>query len=270
MNCINLTQRFAASCASLLLLCCLVLPGVATAQVNNDFGVPDDYPGLIGTGEARSLINVSQLQAKCGILYYYKLHGAWPADWNAVVSSGLFTAPLLNPYGQVITPDDGRIDFDHDLQFSMGTGWNPPRLILYRLGSKRNFVYTDMPRSVKTFKQILAESSARRLEGVPQSMFAMRAGDSTWLAAYASGCVLNKLLLEAGINRPGEINTWDDYVRSGFFPHSPQSLNPLTGRPWVADGAPGSLVWVDSEGPTRPAHLKLVDPDSGELVSLRL
>jgi hypothetical protein len=263
-------RRLTALLASLLIGFAGTAQADTALQVGNPFAVPDDYPGLIGSEGGRALVNVSQIQAKCAILYYYKLHGAWPSDWRTVAESGLFSATLLSPFGQVISPDDGRIDFDHDLQFSKGNGWSAPRLILYRQGPKRNYLYTDMPTDVKTFSQVLSDSAARQRQGVPASLFAQRAGDMNWLNAYAAGCVLNSLLIEAWTMRGSEIESWGDFKQSGFFPHSSESLNPLTGRPWAADGTPGSLMWFDSEGANRPPHLKLVDPDTGQPVSLRL
>jgi hypothetical protein len=101
----------------------LVSLSICQAEVPLE-SIPDSsYSGRIpGSGWSE----VAGHNARWAIFYYYRLHERWPLRWSDVVDEGLYQAPLLGFKGQVINPDDGRLDFISDFTYvSPVNGFKP-------------------------------------------------------------------------------------------------------------------------------------------------
>jgi hypothetical protein len=242
------------------------------ALASNYFGVPDSYSGLSADG--KMLIDASLDRAKFGVLYYYRLHGAWPQNWRAVEEDGLVTASLTTPDGKAIDLDDGKTDFQWDIRYEY-RGSNTPRFIESESATGQHEVVHEIEQAhgnlrLQTFAEILEKiKSKQSLEGQKHNLTLARCADSGWLKSFAAACVMQQLMEDYWLLK-GNVGSWADFRKSAFFPQSDSAIDSLTGRPWAADGTPNSLVWTNSTGAGIPPRLWILDKESGLKICVAL
>jgi hypothetical protein len=178
---------------------------------------------------------------------YYSTYETWPVSWQAIVDSGIFTAPLLSTRGRNINPDDGKLDFAGDIQYMFKGAQEPPMLAqLLKNGRVKYLRFSDRTKPL-TYSERWKKGPA----GYPEAMW--KATGLTELGAnrarYQQMAVQSAFHSAASLHLliHGGYCDWNALQASGLSPHAPGTINPLTRKPWKGDGSPNDLLYIYSK-----------------------
>ncbi|MCB1218102.1 hypothetical protein KDL44_11960 [bacterium] len=186
---------------------------------------------------------------------YYRAFGELPADWQAVVDSGVYSHALIGPAGETLDPDDGQLDFPGDAYLkrsgnffalvSLSPDGSQTRRIL-RAGE----TYVQQFERIRLTRRLVPEHDRRlrRYENEPAK-----------LLQFAQIGQLNEAITDFHGYFGRYPDSMDELFASGFCPLADAALNPVTGEPYRYDGSPGDLrlnaaqqfsavLHVDSDG----------------------
>jgi hypothetical protein len=167
-------------------------------------------------------VTTTYSQLEISILDYYIVYGAWPASWQAVRDSGLFTAATATADGQAIDPDDNSLDFAGDIIYTYH-GQAQPELTVWDTQNGQKFVAARHVPAIKA-------SSATSPSDV----------DPVNLRLLAT---LSQDFLHFAVANGRLPNSWSEFIDSGVTPIDSRSVNPVTGQTYAGNGARGDFLF---------------------------
>jgi hypothetical protein len=167
---------------------------------------------------------------------YYAVYEHWPETWQDVVDAGFITETMYDHLGNIISPDDRTWDFNGDVQYSY-QGENIPLLVSWSsitnsTGSMP--VIISMPTYDGMFRKAVAANHTNEafLIGDKERQHLMSVcalvDEGTWQFWEAFGRV------------PA---SYAELAASGLGPMTPETVNPLTGKPYAGLGEPNDFFF---------------------------
>jgi hypothetical protein len=208
------------------------------------------YPGAMPNG---GRIDVASSLVQSSLHAYYRLNGAWPKNWKAVVDAGLFSGSLTTPAGQTIDPDDINLDFLNDLHYD-ARGQTDRALIVAKIGTAKmpiQYIWMD---PCATYQFRLSDAAANDSTGC----FNGYLNDPNRAKQFAQIFLLIKGIDLYTMVKGHLPDSLDAMMRSGLCAYSTAPTNPYTGQPYRFDASANDLYFN-----------KIVDPNGKEVYRLR-
>jgi hypothetical protein len=189
---------------------------------------------------------------------YFRVYGVWPETFAQIHEAGLIRDNLSLDGQKAITPDDGPPQDFNDIQYVYRGPSQAPQILHYAVNVKYSDaaiaagldqfvpgtgVYMDLPGLGAN--DTYSWAGANRNYEQPDHAYITRSRE-----LYGNTAV-HKLLAVASLCYTGAIEyrkhtgyipqSWKEFVDTGFCPVTSDMLNPVTGKPYVADGSTYSV-----------------------------
>lgn len=208
---------------------------------------------------AQEEIRASNLVAS-GLRTYCAYAGHWPGTWQEVVDAGIFQVPLRNMAGEVINPDVQPQVFEFDNVYYAGvTESGTAMLHIYipvpqdaqSQADSERFVEWELEAPDSYLERFSASDKRRALRGEPL-LWRPFLEDDNRLRQFAIAGMLEESLYVYQLANNSMPGSMEEFLDSEYSPLGWNSINPLTGQPFMFDGSPDDIE-------------VLQDPDTGAL-----
>ena len=201
---------------------------------------------------------------------YYKVFGKWPESFQAIIDEGLIRENLTLDGVHVITPDDGVLDGPYDRLYKYNGPQTPPQIVFQgqislseaaqnnpvAVATSINYPDGTAASSLPDLKEgvVFAWQNRRYMDGHSDSMFPESSRrysgnlEAYKLMAIAYMCMLGSSDYKSIYGDFPSNEDWGSFVDSGFCPVTSDMLNPLSGKPFSADGSDFSFDFRRIEG----------------------
>ncbi len=189
---------------------------------------------------------------------YYRLRGEWPRSWEEVRASELVQADLFGPQGELLSPDDGRLDFPGDVIYIAPSEADPAALMSALPLEAGLPAYNNTLQPPQTFAELLQQLPADQRSALPDLQI-----EAQW--KLFSLAALLRIGMEDFFSSHGRLpDSLAELLASGQTTIDTSSINPVTGRPFAGDAQAGDFVFelVESKRPKSVSYRLLpVAPD---------
>jgi hypothetical protein len=214
------------------------------------------YPGSDDQGQVRIEYGASLIRN--AIERYYRLTGAWPQQWQDVVQSGIIQVPVYGYGGEVINPDDDRIDFSGDVVYKGSETPTDEAVSVYYSSAKYGQTSVGKAYRQQTYREANNESQTI----IEQSGLKDTADFIDYNEVTSDPGMMKQLatlgLIADCLSMYDMIYghfpyCWQDFLDSGLSPVDIHSINPRTGQPFHYDGS-ALDIWYHYDDSNEPAY----------------
>lgn len=198
-------------------------------------------PGTAMASVGQRVFDVARHWCRTAPGLYYVAKGYWPESWSELRASGIFTAELISIFGEQIDPDDPQLGFAGDLQYLYKGPQTPPQVAV--LSESGRVQFDRIPGNPTPYSQRwLSPPSGYPIDMWIGSGFPALGRDSARFQQMAVQRAYH-VAAEIYLDINGRFCDWQTLQSSGFGPHAPGTVNPLTGEEWAGDGRPNDLLY---------------------------
>jgi hypothetical protein len=247
-----------------VLLITVQMMSPAIAEDDTEFYPAQGYPGYSSATGSFMVSSLSIVQT--GLLAFYRVHGQWPLNWQAVEDEWFAGQKLYGFQLEAINPDDRSLEFAGDVAY-LGEQPDGSALVimLQDVGSMRPFII-NLPPPKNYYKRFREADQFMQSRGFEQEkLFASYLSDAAKLKQFAMVYEMSTAIANFFIVHHRYPADMRELLRSELCPIPGGMLNPVTRLPFRFDGSANDLRYRTGTGDDGREWYSLEDiEESGE------